>query len=451
MSTRVFVAALSAALFAAGCAGTTPPPRLSPVDPAQAAAQPARATSGGVRELIDAGLTPDSAARIAVVNNPALLAAFEEIGVSRAALSEASRLENPELGGFVRFARGGGTNTELSLIQNIFDFFIRPSRKGIAEVDLQRAKARLSHRILALAGDAKADVLALQAEEELLRRLRLIEDLAATAADFAKKQHDSGTLSDLEYENHLASLRETQVEVARSELQVGVAREHVNRRLGLWGDDAAHWKLAGPLAPLPPSELSFAGLEETAISQRQDVQVARFGVDLVGRALALRKKTRFFPAGLHAGVSTEREADGGPRVTGPEIALQLPIFNTGKASIQRLEAEHRRAQRLLEAAAITARSEAREARDRMLANRRLAETYRDTLLPQRQRILALTLQRYNAMFAGVYELLLAKQREVEAEREYVEAWRDYWIARAELERALGGALPGEAPGQGESQ
>jgi cobalt-zinc-cadmium efflux system outer membrane protein len=45
------------------------------------------------------------------------------------------------------------------------------------------------------------------------------------------------------------------------------------------------------------------------------------------------------------------------------------------------------------------------------------------------------------MFKGAFDLLLAKQAEVEAEKAHVEAWRDYWIAKADLERALGGALP----------
>ena len=32
--------------------------------------------------------------------------------------------------------------------------------------------------------------------------------------------------------------------------------------------------------------------------------------------------------------------------------------------------------------------------------------------------------------------------EVEAQRDYIGAQRDYWIARAELERSIGGTLPG---------
>ena len=81
----------------------------------------------------------------------------------------------------------------------------------------------------------------------------------------------------------------------------------------------------------------------------------------------------------------------------------------------------------------------------MLAARDLALYYERELLPQRTRILDLTLRQYNAMFKGAYDLLLAKQAEVEAEQARLDAWRDYWIARARLERAAGGTLPsGEA-------
>ena len=45
-----------------------------------------------------------------------------------------------------------------------------------------------------------------------------------------------------------------------------------------------------------------------------------------------------------------------------------------------------------------------------------------------QRVENVLLRHYNAMLKGAYDLLLAKQNEVTTERDYVEAWRDYWIA-----------------------
>ena len=51
---------------------------------------------------------------------------------------------------------------------------------------------------------------------------------------------------------------------------------------------------------------------------------------------------------------------------------------------------------------------------------------------------------YNAMQMGIFELLQAKQAEIDAGRDYVESLRDYWTARADLEKAVGGRLTNAA-------
>ena len=87
----------------------------------------------------------------------------------------------------------------------------------------------------------------------------------------------------------------------------------------------------------------------------------------------------------------------------------------------------------------------RENRDALLAAREVAEFFAKVLLPQRQRALHETLLHYNAMQKSNFELLAAKEREQVTEREAIEALRDYWIARAELEQAVGGSLTREVP------
>jgi cobalt-zinc-cadmium efflux system outer membrane protein len=42
---------------------------------------------------------------------------------------------------------------------------------------------------------------------------------------------------------------------------------------------------------------------------------------------------------------------------------------------------------------------------------------------------------------GAFDLLMAKQKELEAYQKYLEALRDYWIVRADMQRSLGGRLP----------
>jgi cobalt-zinc-cadmium efflux system outer membrane protein len=439
-----------AALALGACASVNPRPAFEDAR-AQAGTAPqaewARTPSeaDALERTIDARLaaplTLDAAVEVALLNNPTLQATFEQVGISQADLAQAATIENPELSGLVRFpSEGSGRNVEVSLLLNVFDLFVQPIRRKVAEAELERTKLMVAHDVLALAADVKEAYYTLAARQQLVTRLGLIRELTAAAADFAANQHEAGTINDLELESRTVIDRESRVDVALAQAEVRADRERLNRLLGLWGGRTA-WTLEGELPAIPETEMPVGGLERHAVAHRQDLRSARWGVDLVGRALALRRKTRFFPVGIHAGINTEKEITG-ERVTGPELALQLPLFDTGKASIARLTAEHRRAQRQLEALAVDARSEVREQRDRMLAARDLALYYERELLPQRSRILDLTIRQYNAMFKGAYDLLLAKQAEVEAEKARLSAWRDYWIARARLEKALGGSMPG---------
>ena len=60
----------------------------------------------------------------------------------------------------------------------------------------------------------------------------------------------------------------------------------------------------------------------------------------------------------------------------------------------------------------------------------------------RHQITALTLLQYNAMLVGAFEAFTARREDLEAEKALIEATRDYWTTRAELEREVGGDLEG---------
>jgi cobalt-zinc-cadmium efflux system outer membrane protein len=120
--------------------------------------------------------------------------------------------------------------------------------------------------------------------------------------------------------------------------------------------------------------------------------------------------------------------------------LEIPLFNQGQPELARLAARYRQARHQFEALAVNIRSEVRAARDALLAARDAAAYHQQVLLPQNERLLGETLLHYNAMQAGNFELLLAKQREETEEKAAIEALRDYWIARVRLQTALGGAF-----------
>ena len=396
-----------------------------------------------VQSLLQRELTANYAVQIALLNNRSLQARFEEIGISQADLVDAGLLTNPEFAASWRFPDRSpyGTNAEYSITKDLLDLIVIPIRKRFAAAQLAQTETRIAHEVLTLAADVKTAFYTLQARQQLLGRLNAIAGISETAADFTKSLHAAGNTSDLDLANQQGSYEQSRLDVAQTTLQVRSDRERLNRLLGLWGANT-NWKIADHLPDIPAHEVSLAHLESLAIAQRLDLEAARMNVNLIGQSLALRTRTRFLPAGIKVGVDTERETDG-QRVTGPTLNLELPIFNQGQGAIAKLTAQYRQAERELEASAINARSEVREARDQLIAGRDVTSYIGQRLLPTRQQALNLTLQQYNFMLKGAYDLLLAKQNEVAAERSYVEAWRDYWIARAEQERAVGGNLSGK--------
>ena len=398
----------------------------------------AAAAQSAVRKLLSHRLNADSAAQVALLNNRRLQSAFEEIGIAQADYVQAGIPRNPQFAGHVDFSPAG-KSYEYSAATELMNLLLLPLSKKIARSELEQTKMRVAAEVVSLVAETKTAFYNLQARQQMLSRLKLIVGTNEAAADLSKRQHDAGNISDLDLADQQALYTESRIDIAQTEAQIRRDRERLNRLMGVWGADT-NWKLGDELPEIPSSEISLAKLESKALEQRFDVAMARRNVEAIGLSRGLRAKTRFLPVQLNAGVHGERESDSEGR-RGPQIDLTLPIFDQGQAALAKLGAQYRQAQDDLEATAVEARSEVREARDMVTASRELARYYGQVLLPQRIQIVNQTQLQYNAMQRGPVDLLLAKERELNTERSYIEAWRDYWIARAELEMALKGGSP----------
>ncbi|MBI3901138.1 MAG: hypothetical protein HY324_03185, partial [Chlamydiia bacterium] len=60
--------------------------------------------------------------------------------------------------------------------------------------------------------------------------------------------------------------------------------------------------------------------------------------------------------------------------------------------------------------------------------------------PLEGKILESSEELYNVMGLGVHRLLENKRMQIQAYNNYILALRNYWIARVDLDRALGGKL-----------
>ena len=402
-----------------------------------------------VRQLLRKPLTVETAVQIALLNNRSLQATFEEIGLSAADLIEAATIPNPKIDLAIRFPDKppSGTYIDYSAALDFLSIIMIPLKKRVAKDQLEAVALRVADETLELVSQVKGAFYSLQASQQLLKRFQLIADTSAASLDLAQRQHEAGNITDLAMAQQQASYSRSRLDIATTEAEIRRNREKLDRLLGLWGADT-DWQIAGELPEVPSSEVPMRSLERLAISQRLDLQADYLHFTSQVKNLGLTKAFRLLGA-LDFGVESERETDGQTR-TGPTFAIELPIFNQGQARIARGEAALRQSQDRFEALAVDIRSQIRELRDELASKREIARFYKDELLPGQRRILNESLINYNAMAIGNFELFTTKAEEARTEREYIEAVRDYWMTRAELERAVGGNLSPRVSGDGKS-
>lgn len=80
----------------------------------------------------------------------------------------------------------------------------------------------------------------------------------------------------------------------------------------------------------------------------------------------------------------------------------------------------------------------RTRRAQTLAAWDIAEHYRVTVLPLRQRVSDEMLLRYNGMLSSVFDLLTDAREQRDTVLAYIDATADFWLADAALRESLGG-------------
>jgi len=391
-----------------------------------------------IEKLLSKQLTADNAVQIALLNNRGLQAVYENLGITQAAVVQAGLLNNPFLNGNVKPGlTGPGPEFELTITQNFMEILYLPLRKAVAESRFEAEKLHVTGAVIDHAAQTRDAFYRVQRDKQMIEMLRQI--IAATNAsyDAIKRLREAGNVRDLDVDNQRVLVEQARVELAATQAALATDRERLTVLMGLWGDDT-RWTIAPRLPDPPQPAFDLTDLEKKAISNSIDLAAARHEIESFGHQLGLTHATALVPS-FDFGAAGKREADG-DYLLGPAFSLPLPLLDQGQARIAHAVAELRQKQKSYVALAVRIRSSVRAARVRLLTARRIAEHYRDEMLPLRERIVRETLLQYNAMQVGVFQLLIAKQQQISTGQRYIEALQDYWLARTDLETILQGRL-----------
>jgi cobalt-zinc-cadmium efflux system outer membrane protein len=392
-----------------------------------------------VNSLLKDKLTADEAVQVALLNNRELQAVYSDLGVAQADLVQAGLLNNPIFDAAIKFpvSHGGPPDLELSAVMNFLDIFYVPLRRRVAAARFEEAKTRVTGSVLDFAARVRMAFYLYQANEQMLELRQTIVQALDASLEVARRLYDAGNITDLDFARERALLETGKLALRSAEVEVRQSREQLNILMGVWGK-GSEWHAAGRLPDIPEQALQTDDIERIALARSVDLLNARQRILLMGEQLGFNRWTALVPE-LHAGPLGEREE--GAWSVGPVVEFPIPLFDQGQARIARSVAELRRSQQQYYGLAVRIRSTVRAIQDRLEGVRDRALYYRDIMLPLRERIVNEAQLHYNAMQLGPFQLLRAKEQQIETAVAYIETLREYWLAHGDAGQILSGRLP----------
>jgi outer membrane protein TolC len=386
-----------------------------------------------VAELLHHSLMADDAVQIALLNNRALQASFETLGISEADLVQSGRLPNPRFT-YRRASAGGLYTIEESVVFNILSLATAPSVHEIEKRRFAQTQSAVLLDVVQLADRTRRAYFTALGARETLRYQQQVRDAAQASAELARRMVAAGNWSRLDQAREQGFYAAAWQSLEQAQLAETIARERLWQLMGLPGDQGA-FNLAERLPDLPQRPDDPPNLE-AVLQGRVDLQMLRAQMDAEARSLGLTKATRFVNV---LEVGPERILDGphsDPYENGYEVTLEIPIFDAGTPKLRKAQAIYAQSVDRFAQAAVDARSEVRTAYSRYRAAYDIASHQRNEVLPVANAVAEQDLLNYNAARISVFDLLADARARIAGVDDYIQSVRDFWIAKSEFDTAL---------------
>jgi cobalt-zinc-cadmium efflux system outer membrane protein len=382
-----------------------------------------------IGKLLAHPLHLDTAVRIALARNQRLQARYEELGIAASEVAGSTVLPPTDVDLNHKWSLGGsGSETELTVVQDLLSLIQIGQRRGAANADLDAARVRAIASTVDLATGVEIafyDYLAAQQDLELVQTAF---EAAVASADLVERQHAAGNTTDLALAREQEQRERMRVEVSRAEQHVADTRARLGSLLGLRADQRG-WTTAGRLPDVPKTARALEDLDRVADAANLDAAALRAEADAATARHRYAMVRAFVPT-LGIGVAAAKR-EVGDWEAGPAIRIGIPLFDQQQGPRARALAEQRRATRELAATRTELGAEVQATRSRVAKAFAEARQLIDVVLPLRKRVLDETVLQYNAMNATPFELLVAKRDMVEVGRQLIDAQRRYWTAVAQ--------------------
>ncbi len=379
------------------------------------------------------------AQQLALLHSERVAGILLEQGIHEATAVQKQLLENPGIGlSMMRPEDGGRWKMELSLSLGLVDWLSRQQRQALSasEIALWQLQAwqRLSDELTQVANQWLQAV----AAQQKLQAHRELYESAVVAADFAQLLFDAGNISELELLGSQSIVTQRQAQQINAELDAAKKASMIKMSLGLSHETAII--IPDKLPMIDQTLLIAPALETRELLQlaqqhqpallltNRETQRSQLELATAVRRINLRQ------SGLE--LMSERESNG-ERQQGLALSLAAPVFDNGDIELSALQGRvqlslNHHQQQLQQTGALI-----QNALSDINSNLQQIDLLTQKELPLYQRMMTLSLQEYNFMLRGTFELFTVAVRVLDARLRYIDASEHYWRAWATLGNLVG--------------
>ena len=387
-----------------------------------------------------------------------LLAARQRLAIAQGRLRQANLRPNPTLDadyGSPKFL-GGEAESDFSVgVSQVFELGGKRSKRvAVAELELQQARAEVAALERQLAVEIRTSY---TRAVSAARQIDVIEKLLAADAELVRvtdarlKEGDVAPLDANLVRVESDRLKIQQIE-ARSDLETALLEIRT-----LAGFDVSEPLRLAPQAERPPRlDLGLSELTTTALRERADLQAAIIG-ERLGTARINLAKSQATP-NVAASVRFSRSKGlidlpdrlGGGDLSDKDneltfgVSVDIPIFNRNQGEIASATGEQVQATRQREFLEATVKRDVAVAYRQYRAAAEKLVLYATQILPRSEANLTTVRAAYGLGEFSVFEVVAEQRRLNESVTGYNQTLRDYYTALAQLETAVGIALPASA-------
>ncbi|MDY7091619.1 MAG: TolC family protein [Acidobacteriota bacterium] len=331
---------------------------------------------------------------------------------------------------------GSATDRGLSISQEFELAGQRSRRIAVADQELAAAEAVLARQGQLLAFHVESAFAEAVMARELLGVATTDADLSREVLAFSQRRLERGAATQIEVNLAQASAGRAERSLRRAQADYASARSRLAEIVGT--RPQAPPEPVGDLLVPEAEPLPLEDLLALAFERRGDLLAA--GQREQAAEAAIRLATAEGKPNLVVGGFFEQEEETDD-IVGVAITLSVPLFNRNQGRIAESRATRERSRYDRAALRLAVEQEVVAAFNSLQAAGAAAEHLRDQVLGTLDENVELLQRSFEAGRIGATEVVTLRREFVASRREYIEALADAWLARIELNLAIGRLSP----------